>query len=326
MEQVTFFYTGNHNPWRNLACEEYLFDRLQRGEAVLYLWQNDRTVVIGANQNPLAEVNLDALKRDGGKLARRLSGGGAVYHDLGNLNFTFIVERKYYDFARQVGVIVEALKNLGISAEFSGRNDILVEGQKISGNAFYFREDRALHHGTILLATDFAQLAEYLNVDSEKIQAKGIKSVRSRVANLRDFVSELKVEDVVQALKDAFRVEYETPESTYREFVEAEIDVQELADLTAKYSAWEFRYGRSPAYELQLKKRFAWGGVDLNFDVDRGKIQAMQIYSDAMDHELSGRLTDKLLGRDLVDLPELAGTGHAEDREVIDWLVEELKI
>ena len=326
VDRVTFFCTANHDPWRNLACEEYLFNRLQRGEVVFYLWQNERTVVVGANQNPLSEVNLDALNSDDGKLARRLSGGGAVYHDLGNLNFTFIVERKHYDFARQIGVIVDALQQLGISAEFSGRNDILVDGRKISGNAFYFRDERALHHGTILLNTDFTKLVEYLNVDNEKIKAKGIKSVRSRVANLSDFVNELTVVELVEALKGAFIREYRLNDSQYQELSEEDVDVRELADLTAKYSAWEFRYGRSPAYKLNLVKRFSWGGVELNFEIERGKIIGLQLYSDAMDHELSERLERLLVGCELTKVHNIAVTDRLEDQQIIEWLIEELKL
>jgi len=176
LDKLRIFYSEEYNPWYNLALEEYLIDRVEEDEIILYLWQNEHTVVIGRNQNAWKECRCSKLEeRDGGYLARRLSGGGAVYHDLGNLNFTFLMERDDYDLHKQLSVILDAVKKLGIEAEFSGRNDLTAQGKKFSGNAFYFGTDKAYHHGTILYDTEIEPLLEYLSVSSEKIKTKGIE-------------------------------------------------------------------------------------------------------------------------------------------------------
>lgn len=325
-EEASYFRSKSNNPWQNLAYEEYLLNHLREEQVVFYLWQNERTVVIGANQNPFSEVNTQKLEQEGGKLARRMSGGGAVYHDLGNLNFTFLTHKKYYDFDRQVGVIISALNKLGINAVFSGRNDIMVADKKISGNAFYHRGDGSLHHGTILVNTDFAKMVEYLNVNSEKIRAKGIKSVRSRVINVKELADNLRIEDLVDALKGAFVGEYAGVKTEYEELVETYFEQEELARLKEKYAAWEFRYGDLPAYALQLKRRFNWGGVELALDIKHGKILQAQIFSDAMDHQLSSRWQKLLIGLELANLDKCLQLEQEEDLEIKKWLLTEFRL
>jgi lipoate-protein ligase A len=183
------------DPWYNLALEEYLLKHVRRGEVVLYLWQNNHTVVIGKHQNAWKECNCKLLEQDGGRLARRLSGGGAVYHDLGNLNFTMVMDRKLYDLEKQLTVILQAVRGLEIRAEFTGRNDLAIEGRKFSGNAFCFKSERAYHHGTLMVDTDLECLTRYLQAPQSKLVAKGagIASVRSRVINLASIRSGLTV-------------------------------------------------------------------------------------------------------------------------------------
>ena len=151
------------NPWDNLAREEQLVNLCEESEAILYLWRNAHTVVVGRNQNPWAECRLDLLESEGGKLARRSTGGGAVYHDLGNHNYSFILPRKRYNMERQLAVILGALRGLGLDAEFSGRNDLVIGGRKFSGNAYQLTRDKGLHHGTLLFSADMAMLSRYLN-------------------------------------------------------------------------------------------------------------------------------------------------------------------
>ncbi len=182
------------NPHRNLAREEALllgFDGGASADAVLYLWQNASTVVIGRNQNAWRECRTQQLEADGGTLARRTTGGGAVFHDLGNLNFSFLMPRAAYDLHRQLGVVQAAVRAFGIECEFSGRNDLLAGGRKFSGNAFRFTKDGALHHGTLMVKVDPERMAKYLQVSKEKLEAKGVKSVPSRVVE-----SEMSLPDV----------------------------------------------------------------------------------------------------------------------------------
>ena len=184
IERIYLDEAGNTLPYGNLAREACLLEAVGVGECILYLWQNQRTVVIGRNQNAWKECRIEQLEADGGHLVRRLSGGGAVYHDLGNLNFTFLVREEDYDVSRQLEVLVGAVNRLGIHAEKTGRNDVTVDGRKISGNAFYRADGHCYHHGTILIDVDKASLSAYLNVSAAKLRSKGVDSVKARVANL----------------------------------------------------------------------------------------------------------------------------------------------
>ena len=188
------------DPYENLALEEALLHRVGEGELILYLWQNERTVVIGRNQNPWKECRTALLSEEGGHLARRLSGGGAVFHDLGNLNFTFLMNEADYDLPRQLTVLERACRSLGVPAQRSGRNDLLAEGRKFSGNAFYQHAGKAYHHGTLMVDVDLERVQRYLSPSKAKLAAKGVDSVRSRVVNLREFVPTLSVRQLENAL------------------------------------------------------------------------------------------------------------------------------
>ena len=194
--------------WRNLGVDEYFLDHLGEEDMLLYFYINTNAVIIGCGQNPWAECRLSAMERDGVQLVRRITGGGAVFHDAGNLNFSFIAGEKIYSVERQLGMILSAVRALGIPCEFSGRNDLLADGRKFSGNAFCARGRVRQHHGTLLLNADLSRLQNYLNVDPRKLQAKGTKSVRSRVCNLSEFVPGLECAQMLEALKAAFRAEY----------------------------------------------------------------------------------------------------------------------
>lgn len=204
INRLIWLETDNTYPYRNLAMEEYMTNHVPDGTCILFLWQNRHTVVIGRNQNCWKECRVDFLEEEGGYLVRRLSGGGAVFHDLGNLNFTFIVRKTDYDVERQLQVILEAVRRLGIQAEKTGRNDITVEGRKFSGNAFYQTGDCCYHHGTLLVHADKENMSRYLNVPREKLASKGVSSVKSRVANLDEFCPGLTVDRVKAALAEAF--------------------------------------------------------------------------------------------------------------------------
>jgi len=288
--------TATYDPWWNLSVEEFLLERVQPGQCILYLWQNENTVVIGRNQNPWRECRTEILENDGGRLARRLSGGGAVYHDMGNLNYTFIAGRDVFDTERQFEVIIDAVRSLGIPAEKSGRNDITANDRKFSGNAYCIRKNGAYHHGTILVATDLTKLSKYLQVSEEKIRSKGVKSVKSRVINLSEIRPGLGVDDVAEALISSFRKIYE---STAREedFIRKEKESREaLEELYCKYSSWAWRYGEAPEFDVNMENRFPWGGVEVGFKLENGIVTESVVYSDAMDEAFIAGLPGLLKG------------------------------
>lgn len=271
------------NPWRNLAWEEYLTKNCVDDEAVFYLWQNAHTVVIGRNQNAWAECRIELMEKEGVTLARRSTGGGAVYHDLGNLNFSFVMPRGHYDMTRQLNVILAALRALGVNAEFTGRNDLTVDGRKFSGNAYQLTRRVGLHHGTLLVDSDMSVLPRYLNVDPEKLKNKGVKSVASRVVNLREAAPSLTVEKMYAPLEEAFLAEYGGGCVT-REGSLPDDDL--YRELFARYGSREWLLGRSPQCEGTLRRRFAWGGVQLCFDIEDAAVKDLRVFSDAMDGEL----------------------------------------
>lgn len=273
--------TSNLDPWRNLAMEEYLLDNVKPNECILYLWQNQNTVVIGKNQNAWKECRTELLEKEGGKLARRSSGGGAVFHDTGNLNFSFLVDRKYYDIHKQLEVILKAVEKLGIKAVFSGRNDLTVEGRKFSGNAFCFRKKSALHHGTILVSADMDKMTRYLQVPKEKIQSKGIESVRSRVVNLTEYNPQIDIPTMIDTLIESFK-EVCGDTSDIRHGEEG-IDQTVLNELYNKYKSWEWRFGETPKFDIEFDTRFSWGGIQLCLRLEHGRIVKAFVYSDAMD-------------------------------------------
>jgi lipoate-protein ligase A len=282
--------TNTNNPWWNLSVEEYLLDRVEPGQCILYLWQNENTVVIGRNQNPWRECKTEQFESEGGKLARRLSGGGAVYHDLGNLNFTFVVSRELYDLEKQVRVILNAVNSLGLKAEMSGRNDLTADGRKFSGNAFCFRKSGAYHHGTVLVNTNFEKLSNYLQVSQEKIKSKGIQSVQARVVNLAELQPALTVDAVADALIDSFRSAYHSDAPVEDAIRDGKTGRASLEELYCKYSSWCWRYGEAPKFDIELETRFPWGGVQIGFKLENGLVREASVYSDAMDEEFISRL------------------------------------
>lgn len=313
------------DPWYNLALEEHLLDTVRKDECVFYLWQNQHTVVIGKNQNAWRECRTDLLEQEGGKLARRSSGGGAVYHDLGNLNFTFVVDREYYDLHRQLGVILHAVNSFGLSASFSGRNDLVLNDQKFSGNAFLQRSGEALHHGTLLLHVDMSKLSRYLQVSAEKMQAKGVASVRSRVTNLCDH-ADITLKRMEEALADSFALEYGKPDV----LAPSDLDRDAVQKKYEKYSSWEWNYGKTPKFDITLDTRFAWGGVEMGLSLNCGVITECRVFSDAMDQAFVENLAPALTGcpfSSCAMADRVRGLACGEDtacirEELADWLMQ----
>lgn len=307
-----------YDPYANLAYEERLMERIRPGDAALYLWQNQNTVVIGRNQNAWKECKCALLETEGGKLARRGSGGGAVFHDLGNLNFTFAASPEVYDLQRQLSVVLDALTPLGIRAQFSGRNDIITEdGRKFSGNAFKHTKNCSMQHGTLLVHVDMARLGRYLNPPLEKLRAKGVDSVRARVCNLREFRPDLTIDMLRESLAKSFLASY----GEARLLEERDFDI---AELRARNASWEWNYGLTPAFDVQLERRFPWGGVELLLRLREGTVAEAKVYSDAMDAEIGARLERLLVGLPYGGALAAALRGAGDLDDVADWLEAEL--
>ena len=290
--------SDSFDPTYNLALEEFLTKNVVEDDIILYLWQNERTVVIGKNQNYWSEVNAPAAEADCVTVVRRLSGGGAVFHDLGNLNFTFILRKENYDVKRQLSVIIDALDGLGIKAEKTGRNDIEADGRKFSGNAFFKSSAGWYHHGTLMVDVDKEKLGKYLNVSTAKLQSKGVKSVKARVVNLKELREDITIEMLCDELYKAFgRIYGCDPIKISPE----EIDWAEVENLQERYSSWEWTKGRKIPFTVQIEKRFAWGNIDLQMNVDGGIIKDAICYSDAMNENIGEEIARGLIGTEYVE-------------------------
>ncbi len=293
VERLTIYETSSVLPQHNLAIEKYLFDSVAEGELILYLWQNENTVVCGRNQNVYKECHITKLIDNGGRLVRRLSGGGAVYHDLGNLNFTFLARDGVYSLEKQLSVITEACVSLGVPAELTGRNDILAGGRKFSGNAFYSSRGTRYHHGTLMVKVDFSRLSDYLNVDRAKLQAKGVDSVRSRVANLTEFSDRVTIHSLKAALEDSLGKVYGlVPQRLTLDESRAEI-----AEYEKLFSSDDWIFGRKMSFNNEFGQRFTWGDFQLRAEVEGGTVTDAVIYSDALDAEMILRLAESFKGR-----------------------------
>ncbi len=294
VKQTLYIESKSLDPHKNLAIEEYLFHQCGKEEAILYLWQNAKTIVIGKTQNVWRECQISKIEEEGAVIARRISGGGAVYHDLGNLNFTFLVHKENYDLEKQMSVILKAVQKLGIQAETSGRNDILIEGRKFSGNAFHENQGHCYHHGTIMVDVNLEKLGTYLNVSKKKLESKGVKSVHSRVANLRDYNSGISVDQLKNALRETFEEVYGLKSQTIKE---TEFNQKEIQKLNEKYSSWDWVYGREFAFEYEVSERFHWGEIHLQFCVDRGRVTDVAVYSDALNPDMILEIPQCLKGK-----------------------------
>ncbi|MGI6358496.1 MAG: lipoate--protein ligase [Bacillota bacterium] len=285
------------DPYFNMAAEEYVLTHLAGDDDCFMLWQNRPAIILGRNQNAWEEINSQYVREQGIAVVRRLTGGGAVYHDLGNLNFTFIVhdQGKGFDFHRFGQPIINALARLGVQAEMSGRNDILIAGHKFSGNAEYRYHDRLLHHGTLLFDCNLGVLSQALQVKPQKIASKGVKSVRSRVTNIKQHLPrELSLEDFRQAVLTAAAEQFG---STWRDYHWSEADLAVIAELQQqKYSTWQWNFGQAPAFNVRREKRYPFGEVDIRLQIERGHIVACHIFGDFFSNADVTQLAARLQG------------------------------
>ena len=293
IQKIALYESASYDPYYNLAVEQHLLESVDEDSCILYLWQNAHTVVIGRNQNAWKECRTSLLEQEGGHLARRLSGGGAVFHDLGNLNFTFLVPQADYDLDRQFSVIQEAARSFGIPAKKSGRNDVLADGRKFSGNAFYRNGTQAYHHGTLLVDVDMQHMSRYLNPSKAKLQSKGVDSVRSRVVNLRELNPDITIPSLKAAMAEAFAKVYSLP---LEQLPEEALNKPHIDSLRQRNGSWEWLYGQKIPFTFEWEDRFPWGSVQVALQVENGIVRQAKVYSDAMDWSLASKLEQSLTG------------------------------
>lgn len=277
---MVFLESTSTDPYFNLALEEYVFEHMDRKKEYFMLWQNYHTIVVGKYQNTAEEINQQFVDEHNIRVVRRLSGGGAVYHDKGNLNFTFIVDQApdaEFNFKVFVVPVVRALEKLGVKAEFNGRNDITINGQKFSGNSQYMRHGRLLHHGCIMLDSNLTTVADALKVKDAKFDSKSVKSVRSRVTTINANAPwHISMDEFKSTLR---KCALENGEMEVYTLTEQDIAaVNRLRD--EKYATWEWNYGRSPEYDLRVERKFDAGLVTIHLQAESGRIKQIHFSGD----------------------------------------------
>lgn len=277
---MVYFESGSTDPYYNLALEEYFLSRFDRARDCFLLWQNDRAVIVGRYQNTIEEIDGPFVRERGIRVARRLSGGGAVYHDLGNLNYTFIVDddrAERFHFQVFAEPLLATLRQLGVRAQCTGRNDVTIDGKKISGSAQYLRDGRLLHHGCILLDCDAATLTRALRPGAGKIASKSIKSVRSRVTSINEHLpTPISMERFRAALLEQV---FATEKPSVATLTQA--DRQEIERLRdEKYATWAWTYGESPRCDIEKKRRYPFGEVSVHLQMAQGVIESAKVYGD----------------------------------------------
>ena len=333
MVKAKCLISKTHDPFFNLATEDWIFNDLDPSTHVLFLWQNDRSVIIGRNQNPHAECDVPRITAERVNLVRRHSWGGTVFQDLGNMNFTFLSSKENYSRQLNFQIITNALKRFNILAETSGRNDLVVDGKKVSGSAFKETPNKAFHHGTLMMHVNLEELGDYLTPSKKKLMAKGTTSVRSRVANLKEFNSTINHQALSEAIIEEFFKTHNSQKIIEILDEHALKNIPQLMKYHALLKSHDWIHGETPEFTHHLEERLSWGGVDVHLNVKGNKIENAKIFSDALDVEMIHALEKSLNGvayekysltHSINNLKE--NLPHAENHleEFSNWLVNQI--
>lgn len=287
----------SNDPSYNIAFEEFAFKEIANRDNVFILWINQPCIVVGKNQNTVEEINQKYCDEKGIKIVRRISGGGAVYHDYNNLNYTIIANEESeanFDFKSLSQPVIETLAQMGVKAEFTGRNDLVIGDQKFCGNAQYIKKNRVMHHGCILFDTDVSVLVEALKVSMDKIESKGKKSVRSRVTNIKPHLKDqsITVQDFKKLLKDYMNKHYNMED--YILTSEEEAEVRKIK--AVRNDSWDWVYGENPEFTMKRNRRLLTGKVEVNLLVKDNVIENVKFYGDFFGVQDVAELADKLKG------------------------------
>jgi len=278
----------------NLATEEYLFQRLDQAGAYFLLWRNKSAVVVGSHQNMIEEINLEYANDAGIQVARRLSGGGAVFHDLGNLNYSVLVhsDEMRWDIKRMADPVVDALTRLGVDVRGNQRNDLLIDGKKFSGSSQFIKGQRLLHHGTMLFSSDLNVLSQSLKARNDQIESRSLKSVRSKVTHIVEHYSDVTINKFIPELTEVLR-EY----LHFEEFELSDEDMEAISRLKEeKYATWEWIYGRSPEFSVKKNRRCCHGEMQISMVVKNGIIQSIQLKTDQNNKAILEKIEYGLVG------------------------------
>lgn len=311
---MLYIHNPSRNPFFNLALEEYALRELPKNEEYFMLWQNDPAIIVGAGQNTMDEINPDYVRQNKIYVVRRRSGGGAVYHDHGNLNFSFVVNRspgRTFDFQRFTVPVIRALRRLGVSSAFSSRNDLVIGTRKFSGNAQYVTRDRLLHHGTLLVQSNLSNLQNALRVSRDKIKSKGIQSVRNRVVNISEHLGEtIPMEKFKALLLDAIAEK----DRAFGEYRLTAQDLSRVLDLMRKrYMRREWNFGSYDAFDTRISRRFSAGMLEARLRTAHSRIQGCKFHGDFFGY------------RDPAEVEKLI-VGHRRDRHEIRDLLAPLNM
>ena len=332
------FLSNIHDPWFNLATEDWIFREMDPNSRALYLWRNHESVVIGRFQNPWLECHTEKMEQDGVKLVRRQSGGGTVYHDLGNMNFTFFCGKKDFSKQQHHSILNRAIHHFDIPSYATSRNDILVDDRegpkKISGSAFKEKRDRSFHHGTLLIDANLHRLQDYLNPATRKMVGKGVQSVRSNVANLRDFNPTINAEKLTRVIIHQFCDFYQNDCQIQHLDESSLTQIPCLNDYYEKLKDWKWRFGETPKFELQLENDFYWGKFSLNLGVHKGTVKKAQWESMDFHPEILQRLEESMLGSlytgegfrsAFLGIQQEFPFIEAELQELLEWLLTKIR-